>query len=67
MQIITLQLSKDEKDLIDKSAAQMGFRSRSEYIRQAVMKQVKKDTENDTTKNQRGRQSYQRGNCYTIF
>lgn len=43
MQIISLQLSTDEKDVIDKASKVMGFRSRSEYIRQAVIKQAKKD------------------------
>ena len=45
MNIITLQLSKLEKATIEKAQEALGFRSRSEYIRQAVMKQAKKDIE----------------------
>lgn len=48
MNIITLQLSKAEKEIIEKAQTEMGFRSRSEYIRQAVIKQAKKDLENDS-------------------
>lgn len=47
MQIITLQLSKEEKELIEQAQNALGFRSRSEYIRQAVIKQAKKEIENE--------------------
>lgn len=47
MKIISLQLTKDELNKIDTAQKLMGFRSRSEYVRQAVLKQAQKDCENE--------------------
>lgn len=50
MKMISLQVSKEELDIIERAQAVAGFRSRSEYTRQATIKQAKKDLkENDET------------------
>jgi metal-responsive CopG/Arc/MetJ family transcriptional regulator len=48
MKIISLQLTKEELEKIDRAQKTMGFRSRSEYVRQAVIKQAIKDCENES-------------------
>lgn len=45
MHTITLQLTKDELRIIDLAKEARGFRSRSDYIRQAVIQQAKNDLE----------------------